>query len=64
MNIRSECWGTDLQARALRIEVSGQRSLILPFEQFVHSELCVEGPEHVLRACFENKIRDVLSAGP
>jgi len=53
MNIRStECWGTDLQARALRIELSTQRSLVLPLDQFVYSELCVEAAEHVLKLVF------------
>ena len=53
MNIRStECWGTDPQARALRVEISAQRSLVLPLDQFVYSELRVESSEHVLNFVF------------
>ena len=48
----SESWASDPQARALRVEVSSERSLLLPFDQFTHSELTSEGKEQRLRLVF------------
>ena len=48
----SESWASDPQARALRVEVSSERSLLLPFDQFSYSELISEGKEQRLRLVF------------
>ena len=48
----SENWASDPQARALRVEVSSERSLLLPFDQFTFSELTSEGKEQRLRLVF------------
>jgi hypothetical protein len=48
----SESWASDPQARALRVEVSSERSLLLPFDQFGFSELISEGKEQRLRLVF------------
>jgi len=47
-----ECWASDPQARALRVEISPERSLLLPFDQFTFSELTSEGKEQRLRLVF------------
>lgn len=47
-----ECWASDPQARALRVEVSSERSILLPFDQFSFSELTSEGKEQRLRLVF------------
>ena len=47
-----ESWASDPQARALRVEVSADRSLLLPFDQFSFSELISEGKEQRLRLVF------------
>ena len=48
----SESWASDPQARALRVEVSSERSLLLPFDQFTFSELTSAGKEQRLRLVF------------
>jgi len=53
MNIKSpESWGSDSQVHGLRVEISAERSLVLPFDQFVFSELTHEGKEQRLRIVF------------
>lgn len=53
MNTKSpECWGSDPQARGLRIEVSADHSLLLPFDQFAFAELTNDGKEQCLRLVF------------
>lgn len=47
-----ESWGSDSQVHGLRIELSAERSLVLPFDQFAFSELTHEGNEHRLRLVF------------
>jgi hypothetical protein len=47
-----ECWANDPQARGLRIEISPERTLVLPFDQFVFSELECDGKEQRLRLTF------------
>jgi hypothetical protein len=43
-----ECWASDPQARALRVEISPRHTLVLPFDQFVFSELeCDEGEQRL-----------------
>ena len=47
-----ECWASDPNARGVRIEVSAEQSLLLPFDQFAFSELKSEGKEQQLRLVF------------
>lgn len=47
-----ECWAIDPQARGLRIEISSERSLILPFDQFAFAELTIDGKEQRLQINF------------
>ena len=47
-----ECWSSDPNARAVRIELSAERSLLLPFDQFAFAELKSEGREQRLRLVF------------
>src|SRR6266545_4159218 len=53
MNTKSlECWASDPNARAVKIELSPERSLLLPFDQFTFSELTNDGREQRLRLIF------------
>lgn len=47
-----ECWAIDPQARGLRVEVSPERSLMLPFDQFAFAELTTDGREQRLEINF------------
>jgi hypothetical protein len=47
-----ECWASDPNARAVRIELSAERSLLLPFDQFAFAELTNEGKQQQLRLVF------------
>lgn len=47
-----ECWASDPQARGLRIEISAEQSLLLPFDQFAFAELKSNGKEQELRLVF------------
>ncbi len=47
-----ECWASDPQARALRIEISPERSLVLPFDEFAWAELVSDGREQQLKLAF------------
>jgi hypothetical protein len=47
-----ECWASDPNAEALRIEVSPERSLLLPHDQFMFSELTSGGDEQNLKLVF------------
>jgi hypothetical protein len=47
-----ECWASDPNARAVKIEVSAEQSLLLPFDQFAFAELKGEGKEQRLRLVF------------
>lgn len=47
-----ECWASDPNARAVRIELSAEQSLLLPFDQFAFSELKSEGKQQELRLVF------------
>lgn len=72
MSIKSpESWGSDSQVYGLRVELSADRSLVLPFDQFVFSELTHEGKEHrlrmvfathevLLRGCFLKRVEAIL----
>jgi len=47
-----ECWASDPQAEALRIEVTPERSLLLPHDQFMFAELTSGGGEQILKLVF------------
>lgn len=47
-----ECWASDPNARAVKIELSAEQSLLLPFDQFAFAELKSEGKEQCLRLVF------------
>jgi hypothetical protein len=47
-----ECWASDPNARAVKIEVSTEQSLLLPFDQFAFSELKSDGKEQTLWLVF------------
>ena len=38
-----ECWASDPNAHGVKIELSAERSLLLPFDQFAFAELKTEG---------------------
>ena len=62
MNTKSpECWANDTQARAVRIEISPEQSLLLPHDDFAFAELKREGKEQVLRLVFA--MHEVLVRG-
>lgn len=53
MNTKSpECWASDPHARALRIEISPEQSLLLPYDQFAFAELANQKNEQHLRIVF------------
>ena len=46
MNTKTpECWSSDPNAHGIRIELSSEGSLLLPFDQFAFAELKSEGEE-------------------
>jgi hypothetical protein len=47
-----ECFSTDPRARGLRVELSPQHSLVLPYEHFVYSELNAEKESDTLKLLF------------
>jgi hypothetical protein len=47
-----ECWASDPKARGLRIELSPERSLLLPHDQFMFAELTGGGDEQNLKLVF------------
>lgn len=47
-----ECWASDPNARGVRIEVSSELTLLLPFDQFLFSELRQIDEGQRLRALF------------
>src|SRR5580698_11519751 len=47
-----ECWASDPQAEAIRIEVTPERSLLLPHDQFMFAELTSGGGEQILKLVF------------
>jgi hypothetical protein len=53
MSIKSpECWAIDPQARGLRVEISPEHELLLPFDQFAFAELTADGKEQRLQIHF------------
>jgi hypothetical protein len=51
-----ECWASDQNARAVKIELSAEQSLLLPFDQFAFSELKRDGNEQQLRLVFATHV--------
>jgi hypothetical protein len=56
-----ECWSSDSQADGLRIELSPELTLLLPFNQFLLAELKIANKEHHLRLVFA--MHEVLITG-
>jgi hypothetical protein len=53
MNAKTpECWSSDPNAYSVRIELSSEGSLLLPFDQFAFAELKSEGKKQHLRLVF------------
>jgi hypothetical protein len=53
MNTKTpECWSSDPNAHGVKIELSAERSLLLPFDQFAFAELKTEGKQQHLRLVF------------
>ena len=53
MNTKTpECWSSDPNAHGVKIELSSERSLLLPFDQFAFAELKSEGKKQHLRLVF------------
>jgi hypothetical protein len=51
-----ECWASDPNARAVKIELSAEQSLLLPFDQFAFSELKSDRKEQQLRLVFATHV--------
>src|SRR5438034_11315784 len=47
-----ECWASDPNAHGVKIELSAEQSLLLPFDQFAFAELKSEGKLQNLRLVF------------
>ncbi len=53
MNAKSpECWASDAQARAIKVETTSGHSIILPYPHFAYAEVTVDGPDQVLKLVF------------
>ena len=53
MNTKTpECWSSDPNAHGVKIELSAEQSLLLPFDQFAFAELKAEGKQQHLRLVF------------
>src|SRR5437016_7351129 len=53
MNAKSpECWASDAQARAIKVEPTSGHSIILPYPHFVYAEVTIDGPDQVLKLVF------------
>lgn len=59
----SECWTTDPNARAIKVEASPDRTLLLPFDQFVYSELTVTDTGQHLRLVFASHEVTLVGTG-
>ena len=59
----SECWTTDPNARALRVEASPDCSILLPFDQFLFSELNITDTGQHLRLIFASHEVTVTGTG-
>ena len=53
MNAKSpECWASDAQARAIKVEPTSGHSIILPYPHFAYAEATVDGPDELLKLVF------------
>lgn len=53
MNTKTpECWSSDPNAHGVKIELSAEQSLLLPFDQFAFAELKTEAKQQHLRLVF------------
>ncbi len=53
MNAKSpECWASDAQARAIKVEPTSGHSIILPYPHFAYAEVTADGPDQVLKLVF------------
>ena len=53
MNAKSpECWGSDPQARATRVEPAPGHSFILAYVHFIYAELTGDGADQTLKLVF------------
>ena len=53
MNTKTpECWSSDPNAHGVKIELSAERSLLLPFDQFAFAELKTERKQQHLGLVF------------
>lgn len=59
----SECWTTDPNARVIRVEASPDRTLLLPFDQFLYSELTATDTGQHLRLIFASHEISVTGTG-
>jgi hypothetical protein len=55
------CWASDPNVRAVKVELSAEQSLLLPFDQFAFAELNNDGKEQQLRLVFAT--HEVLTRG-
>jgi hypothetical protein len=46
------CWASEPQAQALRIEISQEQSILLPFDQFAFAQMSTDRTEQQLRLVF------------
>ncbi len=51
-NKSTECWASDPQARAIRVEPAGGHSFVLPYIHFVYAELTANGSDQTLKLVF------------
>lgn len=51
-NKSTECWASDPQARAIRVEPTGGHSFVLPYIHFVYAELTGTGSDQTLKLVF------------
>jgi hypothetical protein len=56
-----ECWANDPHARAVRVEITADESLLLPHDEFVYATLKRDGEDQVLRLVFVT--HEVLARG-
>ena len=47
-----ECWSSDSQSQGLRIELTLEHLLVLPYDQFLLAEFKTQGGDHHLRLVF------------
>src|SRR5438477_1754889 len=53
MNAKSpECWASDAQARAIKVEPTSGHSIILPYPHFAYAEATVDGLDQLIKLVF------------